>query len=174
MGYSHGEWIPMPSYEQLADSVFELVVAGRRNDQGGIDIAMVEAGATEQAMRLIEGGQAATDEAAVARGLEEAKPHIATLIEAQLDLRKQIGAIPVVEFPVVEPYTAALYGRAEGVAASKLAAVVKIAGKQERNAAEEAALVATLAQLGFTEEHEDFGLPRRRSVRSPRGQCAIG
>ena len=166
MGYSHGEWIPMPSYEQLADSVFELVVAGRRNDQGGIDIAMVEAGATEQAMRLIEGGQAATDEAAVARGLEEAKPHIATLIEAQLDLRKQVGTIPVVEYPVVEPFTAALYGRVEGVAASKLAAVVKIASKQERNAAEEAALVATLAELGFTEEHEDFGAAKKafRSV----------
>ncbi|MEK7252916.1 MAG: polyribonucleotide nucleotidyltransferase, partial [Actinomycetota bacterium] len=62
--------------------------------------------------------------------------------------------------------TAALYGRVEGVAASKLAAVVKIAGKQERNAAEEAALVATLAELGFTEEHEDFGAAKKafRSV----------
>ena len=72
----------MPSYEQLADSVFELVVAGRRNAQGGIDIAMVEAGATENALRLIDEGQAPTDEAAVALGLEEAKQHIATLIDA--------------------------------------------------------------------------------------------
>ncbi|MBI5156810.1 MAG: polyribonucleotide nucleotidyltransferase [Acidimicrobiia bacterium] len=156
MGYSHGEWIPMPSYEQLADSVFELVVAGRRNDQGGIDIAMVEAGATEHAMRLIEAGQAPTDEAAVARGLEEAKAHIGTLIDAQLALRKQVGDIPVVEFPVVVPYSPELYTRIEAVAAPKLAGVVKIAGKLERQTAEEEAKAATLGELGLTEESEDF------------------
>jgi polyribonucleotide nucleotidyltransferase len=156
MGYSHGEWIPMPSYEQLADSVFELVVAGRRNDQGGIDIAMVEAGATEHAMRLIESGQAPTDEAAVARGLEEAKPHIAALIAAQLELRKQVGVIPEVEFPVVVPYTPEMYAKVEAIAAPKLAVVVKIAGKQERETAEGAAKAATLTELGLTEESEEF------------------
>ena len=156
MGYSHGEWIPMPSYEQLADSVFELVVAGRRNDQGGIDIAMVEAGATEHAMRLIDGGQAPTDEAAVARGLEESKPHIAALITAQLELRRQVGVIPEVEFPVVVPYTPEMYAKVEAIAAPKLAAVVKIAGKQERETAEGAAKAATLTELGLTEESEEF------------------
>ena len=166
MGYSNGEWTPMPSYEQLADSVFELVVAGRRNDQGGIDIAMVEAGATEHAMRLIESGQPPTDEAAVARGLEEAKPHIAALIAAQLELRRQVGAIPVVEFPVVEPYTAEMYAKVEAIAAPKLAAVVKIAGKQERNSAEEEAKTATLAELGLTEENDESAAAKKafRSV----------
>ena len=38
------------------------------------------------------------------------------------------------------------------IAEPKLPSVVKIAGKQERNTAEEAALAATLAELGLTEE----------------------
>jgi len=165
LGYSHGEWIPMPSYEQLADSVFELVVAGRRNEGGGIDIVMVEAGATENGLRLIAAGQAATDEAAVARGLEESKPHLSTLIDAQLALRKQVE-IPRVEWPLVVDYSPELYARLEPVAKPRLAAVVKIAGKQERNVAEEEALAATLADLAIGPDHEDHAAANRafRSV----------
>ncbi|MBT8247409.1 MAG: polyribonucleotide nucleotidyltransferase, partial [Acidimicrobiia bacterium] len=42
-----GKWLPFPTYEQLEGAVFDLVVAGKRNENGEIDIAMVEAGATE-------------------------------------------------------------------------------------------------------------------------------
>ena len=165
LAYSHGQWIPMPTYEQLADSVFELVVAGRRNDQGGIDIVMVEAGATENGLRLIASGQAPTDEAAVTRGLEDSKTHMASLIDAQLALRKQVE-IPVVEWPLVEDYSADLLGKVEKAAKSKVAAVVKIAGKQERNTAEEEALAATLAEIGVTPDHADLAAATRafRSV----------
>ncbi|MEX1271487.1 MAG: polyribonucleotide nucleotidyltransferase, partial [Acidimicrobiia bacterium] len=38
-----GEWIPFPTYDELDESVFDLVVAGGRNAEGGIDIIMVEA-----------------------------------------------------------------------------------------------------------------------------------
>ncbi|OFW62202.1 MAG: polyribonucleotide nucleotidyltransferase, partial [Actinobacteria bacterium RBG_16_67_15] len=165
LGYSNGEWIPMPSYEQLAESVFELVVAGRRNDQGTVDIVMVEAGATENGLRLIAGGQAPTNEAAVARGLEESKAYLAALIDAQLALRQQLE-IPAIEWPLVEDYSAELYAKVEAAAKSKVAAVVKIAGKQERNTAEEEALAATLAALAITPDHADLTAATRafRSV----------
>ena len=37
-----GEWVSFATEEDLAESVFELVVAGRRNDDGEIDIGMVD------------------------------------------------------------------------------------------------------------------------------------
>ena len=77
----NGEWTPFPTFEELEESVFELVVAGKRNADGDIDIAMVEAGATENGYRLVQQGQAPSDEDAVARGLDEAKAHIAVLID---------------------------------------------------------------------------------------------
>ena len=54
----------------------------------------------------------------------------------------------------------------EEAATPKLAEVVQIAGKQERNEAEAAALEATLAELGIDDEHEDLGAAKKafRSV----------
>ncbi|HSM02695.1 MAG TPA: polyribonucleotide nucleotidyltransferase [Acidimicrobiia bacterium] len=160
MAYSHGEWIPMPSFEQLDDSVFDLVVAGKRNDAGDVDIAMVEAGATEDALRLIDDGQAPTDEAAVARGLEEAKGHIAALLDAQLELRKQVD-VGEIEWPVVVDYTDELHARIEPLATPRLEKVYMIEAKQERNAAEDEARAAVLEEAGIDEDHEDFAAATR-------------
>jgi polyribonucleotide nucleotidyltransferase len=160
LAYSHGEWIPMPTFEQIADSVFDLVVAGKRNADGGIDIAMVEAGATEEALRLIDAGQAPTDEAAVARGLEEAKQYIAALIDAQLELRGRVE-IPEVEWPVVVDYDDDLFARVEAAARPRLTEVYTIAVKKDRNAAEDAALEETLTELGLTEESEELAQAKK-------------
>ncbi|NIT96002.1 MAG: polyribonucleotide nucleotidyltransferase, partial [Actinobacteria bacterium] len=126
----------------------DLVVAGKRNDAGEVDIAMVEAGATEDALRLIEDGQAPTDEAAVARGLEQAKEYIGIIIDAQLELAEKVGDPAPVEWPMVEDYSDELYGRIDGPARAALADVVKIAGKHERQDAESAARDAVFSDLG--------------------------
>src|SRR3970282_1530764 len=47
-----GEWVPLPTQEDLDDSVFELVVAGGRNDEGGIDIIIDEAGLPPNGVRV--------------------------------------------------------------------------------------------------------------------------
>jgi polyribonucleotide nucleotidyltransferase len=161
MAFSGGAWIPMATYPQLENAVFSMVVAGKRNEQGGIDIAMVEAGATEEGLRLVAAGQPAVDEAAVARGLDEAKEHIARLIDLQLELRASLGEIPVVEFPVTLEYGEELLARVIEAATPRLADVVRIPAKKERNAAEDAARAATLAELGITEDHEDFAAATR-------------
>ncbi len=72
---------------------------------------MVEAGATENGYRLVQGGAPASDEETVARGLEEAKDHIGTIIDLQLELRRQLGEPEPVEWPVVEDYSAEMYER---------------------------------------------------------------
>ncbi len=53
-----GNWVAFPTYEQGEEAVFEIVVAGKRNAEGGIDIAMVEAGASEDGYRLVRDGAA--------------------------------------------------------------------------------------------------------------------
>ncbi len=70
--------------------MFELVVAGRRNDGGDIDITMVEAGATAEGLRLVAAGDRPSDEEAVAQGLEATKTHIAGIIDLQLELASQV------------------------------------------------------------------------------------
>src|SRR5204863_9030464 len=51
-----GEWIPHPTYDEGNSSTFELVVAGRQVDDGGIAIMMVEAGGTESARDYYQSG----------------------------------------------------------------------------------------------------------------------
>ena len=46
-------------------------------------------------------------------------------------------------------------------AAPRLAEVVRLAAKQERNAAEDAAREATLAELGIGSDHEDYAAALR-------------
>ena len=165
MAYSHGEWVPMPTYEQLEDSVFDLVVAGKRNDEGGIDIAMVEAGATDDALRLIEDGQAPTDEAAIAAGLEAAKEHIATLIDMMLELRDQVD-IPAVEWNVFTDYTDDIYDKVAEAATGRFDAVFGITGKHERQDAEDALRAEILEALGYEEDSDEYAMAKKafRSV----------
>ena len=122
-----GEWTVLPTYEELEGSVFELTVAGSRNSNGEIDIIMVEAGSTEDGVRLINDGQPPSDEATVARGMEEAKGFIAQLIDLQTELASQIE-IPEVEWPLAVDYSEELAARVEEIARPKYASVVTIAG----------------------------------------------
>ncbi len=65
-----GEWIPHPTYEEGDESTFEIVVAGRQLDNGDVAVMMVEAGGTEAAWGLYEGGAPKVDEAALADGAQ--------------------------------------------------------------------------------------------------------
>ncbi len=150
-----GAWIAFPTYEQLEGAVFDLVVAGKRNEFGDIDIAMVEAGATENGYRLVKDGQQGSDEETVARGLEEAKGYIATLIDMQLELLAAVGPADEVEWPINEAYSAEMYERVEAIAKPKLEALGTIADKKKRLEAEAATKEAALAELGLDEDDED-------------------
>jgi len=161
-----GAWIAFPTYEQLEDAVFDLVVAGKRNETGDVDIAMVEAGATENGYRLVQDGQQGSDEATVARGLEEAKGYIGTLIDMQLQLLEAVGPADPVEWPINEPYSAEMYERVEAIAKPKLEALGTIANKKERLEAEAATKEAVLEELGLDEDDEDGMKAAKNAFRS--------
>jgi polyribonucleotide nucleotidyltransferase len=146
-----GEWVPFPTEEDLAESVFELVVAGRRNDSGEIDIVMVEAGATEEGARLVADGDRPSDEEAVAQGLEESKQYIAQLIDLQNELVSQIE-VPGFKWDANVEYTDEVFSRVEAVASAKIESVLEIPGKHDRQDAEAEAMDAVIAELEVPED----------------------
>jgi polyribonucleotide nucleotidyltransferase len=153
LAYRQGSWTAMPTFAELDEAVFELVVAGRRNLEGGIDIMMVEAGSTDEGLRMIRDGQTPTDEAAVAAGLEEAKRHIAQAIDLQLQLRDQVE-VPDQDWPHVEDYSPELFARVEQAARPRLAEVLALTGKQERSQALDEAELAVVEAVGVTDPAE--------------------
>ncbi|CAN5796578.1 polyribonucleotide nucleotidyltransferase [soil metagenome] len=149
-----GEWIPFPTEDDLAESVFELVVAGGRNQEGGVDIAMVEAGSTPNGIRLIAAGDAPSDEDAVAAGLEQSKQYISDVIDLIASLASQVEKKDV-EWPRATDYGDEIGDRVAQVARPKLEEVIRVADKAARKAGESEAREATLVELGLGEDDAD-------------------
>ena len=160
-----GEWIPFPTHADLEESVFELTVAGRRNAEGGIDIMMVEAGSTPNGLRLIAEGDSPSDEATVARGLDEAKTYIGESIDLQNELISQIEK-PEADWPLAIDYSEDIYNRVTEVAAPKLESVITIADKKERNQAQDAAEADAFAALGLADDDEEGKGQAKRAFKS--------
>jgi len=138
-----GDWIAFPTYTQLEQATFDMVVAGRALADGSVAIMMVEAEAPEKAMDLIAGGGSAPTEEIVASGLEAAKPAIAALCAAQAELAAK-AAKPVAEFPVFLEYQDDVLEAVTAAVSGDLAAALTIAPKVEREA--ELARVKALAK----------------------------
>ena len=124
------QWVAFPTYEQLENAVFDMVVAGRI---AGDDVAimMVEAEATTRTIELIAGGATAPTEEVVAAGLEAAKPFIKALCVAQQELHKA-AAKPTGEFPLYPAYQADALDAVAGAISEKLSQALTIADKQDR------------------------------------------
>ena len=127
-----GQWVAFPTYPQLEDATFDMVVAGR---VVGDDVAvmMVEAEATEKVIELVAGGATAPTEEVVAQGLEAAKPFIRTLCTAQQELAG-VAAKPTADFPVFLDYGDDVHTAVEAAVAGDLAQALTIPAKQEREA----------------------------------------
>ncbi|MEZ5175897.1 MAG: polyribonucleotide nucleotidyltransferase [Acidimicrobiia bacterium] len=151
-----GSWVPFPTYTQGEEAVFEIVVAGKRNAEGSIDIAMVEAGASENGYRMVQDGAKGSDEATVAAGLEESKEYIAAMIDLQLELAEQLGDPEPVAWTFLSDYSDDLYAQVEGLAKGRLEALGSIVAKHERQDAESAVRDEVLEALGIIDgEHDD-------------------
>lgn len=129
--HPEGQWVAFPNHEQHDHSVFEMVVAGRVVD-GDVAIMMVEAGAGASVVKLVADGAPAPTEATVAEGLEAAKPFIKTLCEAQAALAEET-AKETQEFPLFPAYSDKVYSAVEKKAAKKLATLLAIKGKKDRD-----------------------------------------
>jgi polyribonucleotide nucleotidyltransferase len=142
----NGEWVAFPTHSELEDATFDMVVAGRMLDDGDVAIMMVEAEATKNVYEVINGGGTAPTEDIVAAGLEAAKPAIAAVCKAQLELKAKSPKEPI-EFPVFLDYQDDTYAAVEDAAEAELATIMQIAGKQEREEATDALKAKVLETL---------------------------
>ena len=94
LGLIGGQWKVNPTYQELDLATFDVVVAGRQNDQGTVDILMVEGEAPEGAWTRVADGEIAPTEEVLAEGLEVAKEQIAELIEFQREIVAEAGVTP--------------------------------------------------------------------------------
>ncbi|WP_299299910.1 polyribonucleotide nucleotidyltransferase [uncultured Brachybacterium sp.] len=141
-----GQWVAFPTFSQLDEAVFSMVVAGRMVDDD-VAIMMVEAEATDNAWTLIkEQGAIAPTESVVAEGIEASKVFIRSLCIAQQELAAT-AAKPVREFPLFLDYQDDAYGIVEAAAAERLAEVMSIAAKTEREERTEQLLGEVTAEL---------------------------
>jgi polyribonucleotide nucleotidyltransferase len=151
LGRSGSDWIVNPTYAELEECTFDMVVAGRQNESGGVDILMVEAEATEQAIRLMEetGAPKPTEES-LGLALEFAKPHIATACQLQAELVRQAGVQPR-EFPLFQDYGEDVAGTVRAAAEAAVREAITIADKTARqdrlDAIKAEAVEAAAAQL---------------------------
>src|SRR5712691_3414060 len=83
MGLMGSEWVINPTFQQIDDATFDIVVAGRRSEAGQIDILMIEGEAPDNTWRLPSDGATAPTEEVVAEGIEAAKRAIADIIDLQ-------------------------------------------------------------------------------------------
>ncbi len=139
-------WVAFPSHSQLAEATFDMVVAGRLLDDGDVAIMMVEAEATREVFDVIAGGGTAPTEDVVAEGLEAAKAPIAAICKAQNELKAKSPKEPL-EFPVFLDYEDDVLQAVTEVGEADLTAAMQIAGKQEREAASDAAKAKVVEAL---------------------------
>lgn len=146
-----GQWVAFPTYSQLDEAVFSMVVAGRmvgEGDSSDVAVMMVEAEATDNSWDLIKNqGAIAPTEEVVAEGLEAAKVFIRTLCQAQAEMAAS-AAKPVREFPLFMDHQEDAYQIVEQAAADRLREVMSIAGKQEREERTEELLAQITEELG--------------------------
>jgi polyribonucleotide nucleotidyltransferase len=132
LGLIGGQWTVNPTYQQLDLATFDVVVAGRQNEQGSIDILMVEGEAPEGAWGRIQDGETSPTEEIVAEGLETAKRHIADLIEFQREIVAEAGVQPA-QFTPNPMYVEEVLVAVEEYAGPRLADAL-VTAKQDREA----------------------------------------
>jgi polyribonucleotide nucleotidyltransferase len=161
------QWVAFPTYEQLGQATFDMVVAGRLLDDGDVAIMMVEAESTPETLKLLAdaaSGAVAPDEETVAEGLEAAKPFIAALCEAQKILAgeaQEAGISPAstTDFPIFNDYAEDVYEAVSNAVSDELAKALTIAGKHDREAEQDR--VKALAQERLAEH---FGEGREKEI----------
>ncbi len=129
-----GQWKINPTYQELDLATFDVVVAGRMNDRGTVDVLMVEGEAPEGTWdRVAEEGGASPTEESVAEGLEVARSAIAEVIAVQRGFLAQAGVQPE-PFEPVPAYSPEIWKAAETFAGPRLPdALVPAKTEQEAN-----------------------------------------
>jgi len=132
MSLINDNWVVQATNSELEESVFDMVVAGSLNSNGEVDIVMVEAGATDNALNKIEEGSTAPSENVVADGIDASKEYIGKLIEAQKELVSK-REIPQIEWPIVEDYSEELKKQINDDLGSEIETAMALTDRAERS-----------------------------------------
>ena len=132
MSLINDNWVVQATNTEMAESVFDMVVAGNLNDKGEVDIVMVEAGASDDAFNKIDEGSKAPTEEIVADGIDLSKEYIAELINKQAELVAK-NDVPIVDWPSVEDFTQELKSQIEESVISEVIEITSIVDRKERS-----------------------------------------
>ena len=132
MGHIHGRWVPFPTHAELENATVELVLAGRVNDSGDVDVMMVECGGFEHTHTLIAEGAVKPTEEVLADGLDAALPYIKQLCELQNELVAQVE-VPERTWIETRDYGDDVMARVKEITEARTLDALQIAGKAERN-----------------------------------------
>src|SRR5262245_16197490 len=125
LGLIGGQWVVNPTFQEVEEATFDVVVAGGKNPDGGVDILMIEGEAPQNAWPLLASGEGAVapTEEIVARGLEVAKAQIGDLVTFQEEFVAAHGVTPM-EFTPTPLYGQDIWDALYGTFAGKLEAAI--------------------------------------------------
>ena len=153
MSHIDGQWVANPTYQLQEEAVIELVVAGRVNPAGTVDVMMIEAGASEYVFDLIEAGARRPDEELLAEGIEESKAYIAEVISLQRELVTLAGKPkatfggPETDYPIAADYSDDIYNRVVDMAGDRMSQASAVTERTERRTAVKTLQKEVLAAL---------------------------
>jgi polyribonucleotide nucleotidyltransferase len=161
LGLIDGTWQVNPTYLETEDATFDIVIAGSKADDGGVDILMIEGEAPTNTWPLLSGGALAPTEEVVAQGLEVAKAEIAKIIAFQEEFLAAAG-VQEMAFEPTPLYGEDIWNAVWSNFAGKLEAAI-VPDKQARDEAfgavkEEAKahLAETLGEDALAERSQEF------------------
>ena len=152
MSLINDEWVVQATNTEQEDSIFDMVIAGKLNENNEIDIVMVEAGAKENTFEKIDEGSLAPSEDIVADGIDMSKDYILSLINSQKEL-VSMNDIPSVDWPLIEDFTDELKSKIETSCKDELNEIASIIDRSERSSRQNELQEKVVEE--FLDEEED-------------------
>ena len=116
-----GDWRAFPSFEEVEEEgVFDMIIAGRVEDDGEVAILMIEAEATADSWIKIDMGAPAPTEQIVGEAIESVKPILRQLCEAQQEFVDRVGRRDAGEYPTFVDYSDEVFEVVFDAAASQV------------------------------------------------------
>ena len=145
------EWLVQASTDKKEEAVFDMVVAGKSNENEEIDIVMVEAGATEGSLSYISNGSLTPDEENVANGLDAAKGYIKKIIKTQIEFAKSCE-VPETEWTFVHDYSDELKQKIQDEYLDQITSVMSEQDRSKRSADQKALIDKVLNEIDNDED----------------------
>lgn len=156
-----GDWVAFPTFEELEEeAVFNMVISGRVEEDGEVAILMIEAEATPDAWIKVDMGATAPTEQVIGQAIEDVKPIIKQLCEAQQAFVDEVGVRDAGEFPLFLDYTDPVFDAVWAAAEDKVRDIYRQAdlskeGKDEAISAVKKDVVEAVAAAGVGDLDEE-------------------